>query len=182
MRDLPDGPALLAFARDVLLDDLLPLLPPERRLDARLVANCMAIAAREAAADPQGQGEIGAALATFYSASTKDAVPSPTLPRERRREEPASALPDRAALEPAFPAREPHSLPRMRGRVGVGAGAPADDELSRRFARDLRIGAFENSEPRSAAVRAILWRMTIERLRLANPRFLVANGVIGPKG
>jgi hypothetical protein len=161
MRDLPDGPALLAFARDVLLDDLLPLLPPERRLDARLVANCMAIAAREAAADPQGQGEIGAALATFYSASTKDAVPSPTLPRERRREEPASALPDRAALEPAF---------------------PADHELSRRFARDLRIGAFENSEPRSAAVRAILWRMTIERLRLANPRFLVANGVAGPKG
>ncbi len=50
MRDLPDAPALLTLARDVLLNDLLPLLPPERRLDARLVANCMAIAEREAVA------------------------------------------------------------------------------------------------------------------------------------
>ena len=51
MGDLPEAPALLALARDVLVNDLLPLLPAERRLDARLVANCMAIAEREAAAD-----------------------------------------------------------------------------------------------------------------------------------
>ena len=51
MGDLPEAPALLALARDVLINDLLPLLPPDRRLEARLVANCMAIAEREAAAD-----------------------------------------------------------------------------------------------------------------------------------
>jgi hypothetical protein len=41
----------------VLLHDLMPLLPPELHLDARLVANSMAIAEREALAGekpPQG--------------------------------------------------------------------------------------------------------------------------------
>jgi hypothetical protein len=64
----------------------------------------------------------------------------------------------------------------------VEAASPTTDSLLRRFARDLRIGAFDNSEPRAAAARAILWRMTIERLRLANPRFLAANGMADPKG
>ena len=56
MRDLPTGSALLALARDVLLNDLMPLLPPTAHLEARLVANSMAIAEREAisgAAPPQ---------------------------------------------------------------------------------------------------------------------------------
>jgi hypothetical protein len=48
MPDLPTGQSLLALARDVLLNDLMPLLPEEARLDARLVANSMAIAEREA--------------------------------------------------------------------------------------------------------------------------------------
>ena len=48
MRDLPTGPELLALARDVLLNELLPLLPKQHRLDARLVANSMVIAEREA--------------------------------------------------------------------------------------------------------------------------------------
>jgi uncharacterized protein DUF6285 len=48
MPDLPTGQTLLALARDVLLNDLMPLLPEEVRLDARLVANSMAIAEREA--------------------------------------------------------------------------------------------------------------------------------------
>ena len=51
MHDLPDGPALLALARELLLDELLPLLPPERQREALLVANCMAIAEREANSD-----------------------------------------------------------------------------------------------------------------------------------
>jgi hypothetical protein len=57
VRDLPTGPALLALARDVLLNELLPLLPPTAHLEARLVANSMAIAEREAlsgAAPAQG--------------------------------------------------------------------------------------------------------------------------------
>jgi hypothetical protein len=48
--------------------------------------------------------------------------------------------------------------------------------LLRRFAADLRNGAFETSEPRERAARAILWRMTIARLRMGNPDFLAANG------
>jgi hypothetical protein len=53
MTDRPDGVALLEEARRTLLETLLPLLPPERRYDGLMVANAMAIAAREA-----GQGDI----------------------------------------------------------------------------------------------------------------------------
>jgi hypothetical protein len=49
MTDHPDGAALLEEARRTLLEVLLPLLPPERRYDGLMVANAMAIAAREAA-------------------------------------------------------------------------------------------------------------------------------------
>jgi hypothetical protein len=50
-----------------------------------------------------------------------------------------------------------------------------EDELPRHFAHDLRIGAFEGSS-RDRRAREILWRLTIVKLRLANPRFLAANG------
>jgi hypothetical protein len=53
MTDKPDGAALLEEARRTLLETLLPLLPPERRYDGLMVANAMAIAAREA-----GQGDV----------------------------------------------------------------------------------------------------------------------------
>jgi hypothetical protein len=53
MTDNPDGAALLEEARRTLLETLLPLLPPERRYDGLMVANAMAIAAREA-----GQGDV----------------------------------------------------------------------------------------------------------------------------
>ena len=52
MTDKPDAAALLEQARRALLDTLLPLLPPEHRYDGLMVANAMAIAAREA-----GQGD-----------------------------------------------------------------------------------------------------------------------------
>jgi aminoglycoside phosphotransferase (APT) family kinase protein len=119
MHDLPRGSALLGLARDVLVDDLLPLLPPERRLDARLVAHCMAIAEREAADSRVWDG--------------------------------------------------------IRQELELLSRGSA--ELLRRLARDLRIGGYENSPERSAHARAILWRLTIAKLRLANPRFLAANGI-----
>src|SRR5271169_3674113 len=50
MRDPPNGAALLRLARDVLINELMPLLPEERRPDALLAAKCMAIAQREAEA------------------------------------------------------------------------------------------------------------------------------------
>ena len=124
MPDLPSGPALLALARDVLLRELMPLLPEERRPDALLVARCMAIAEREA--------ETGES-----------------------------------------PERELQDL--------YGAGGDTD-ELLRRFARELRIGAFENSRDSGARARAILWRLTVAKLRRSNPEFLAANGIDRPGG
>jgi aminoglycoside phosphotransferase (APT) family kinase protein len=158
LRDLPDGPALLAVARDVLLDDLLPLLPPERRLDARLVANCMAIAGREAA---EKGAEAGAAIMRelellYGSAALTHPAPGSSPGQTLR----AGSTLSRSAGEGA-----------ERGEAGE-----ATAELRHRFAHQLRIGAFENSSDREARARAILWRLTVARLRRANPRFLAANG------
>jgi hypothetical protein len=121
MRDLPTGPSLLALAREVLLSDLLPLLPEQHRLEVRLVANSMAIAEREAVLGTGPANQLLRELETMY---------------------------------------------------GEAEGEP---EVLSRFARDLRAGVFESSAPHDRAVRAILWRLTIFKLRQANPRFLAAN-------
>lgn len=63
----------------------------------------------------------------------------------------------------------------MRGETPTSRADRLVD-LLRRFARELRIGGFENSPERAVLARAILWRLTIAKLRLANPRFLAANG------
>jgi hypothetical protein len=55
----------------------------------------------------------------------------------------------------------------------VGGATATESAFS--FARDLRAGAFEG-EPRERHAREILWRLTIAKLRDANPRFLNANG------
>jgi hypothetical protein len=119
MRDLPSGSALLDLARDLLLNELTPLLPEECRQDALLVSKCMAIAKQEAEA-PAEEG--------------------------------------RAIL------REIELL------CGQGVGA------WRRFAYDLRGGVFVSSEPHDRAACAILWRLTVAKLRRSNPEFLAANG------
>ena len=77
--------------------------------------------------------------------------------------------------EAGGPSAIPHLTPAPSA-PGGGGGVSAD-RLLRRFAADLRNGAFETSEPRERAARAILWRMTIARLRAGNPDFLAANGV-----
>jgi hypothetical protein len=130
MRDLPQSRDLLALARELLLDELLPLLPPERARDAHLIATTMAIAAREAAGEGW-QDEIEQELRRFYEGDSS-------------------------------------SLSALQG----GEGDPLP-----RFAADLRNGAFETSPSRLAAARAILWRLTVEKLREGNPHFLAANGL-----
>ncbi|HEV2189125.1 MAG TPA: DUF6285 domain-containing protein [Stellaceae bacterium] len=117
MRDLPVSRDLLALARELLLDELLPLLPPERARDAHLIATSMAIAAREAAGGGWREELIGQ-LCEFYG----------------------------------------------------------EDGSLDRFAADLRNGAFETSPSRERAARAILWQLTIAKLREGNPHFLAANG------
>ncbi|MDC0033263.1 DUF6285 domain-containing protein [Alphaproteobacteria bacterium] len=49
MRERPTGEELLMIARKLLREELVPLLPEERRYDALMVANAMAIAARQIA-------------------------------------------------------------------------------------------------------------------------------------
>ena len=124
MRDLPTAPALLALARDVLLRDLLPLLPQEAHWDARLVANSMAIAEREVLAGEEPRQEMLGEVQKLYGET---------------------------------------------GSQKLG--------LLARLAHDLREGAFESSEQCERGARDILWRLTIAKLRSANPRFLNANGL-----
>src|SRR5207244_5636125 len=50
IRDLPSGTALLALGREMLLDALLPAVPPGRQRGLRLVATALAIAERDALA------------------------------------------------------------------------------------------------------------------------------------
>ncbi|MGC2202480.1 MAG: DUF6285 domain-containing protein [Stellaceae bacterium] len=137
MRDLPTGPELLALARDILLNDLLPLLPQESQLDARLVANSIAIAEREARAGDRTWQEVTQQLEALYSAI-------------------------------------PQSDPLHCGGVG---GNLENSDLLRRLAHDLRAGAFEDSPSHEGEARLVLWRLTIAKLRRANPRFLTANGL-----
>jgi hypothetical protein len=124
MRDLPSGAALLALGRELLLDQLVPLLPPERHRELRLLATAIAIAEREAVAGDGPARDIGERLADLY---------------------------DCAELGP-------------------------NNALLHRLACDLREGAFERCDMRGRAARAILWRLTIIKLREGNPQFLAENG------
>ncbi len=156
MRDLPSGTALLALGRELLLDELLPLVPPERHRELRLLATAIAIAEREAIAGDAPAHDILCMLRPFYDAVESGDIlrqaPTPTLPRERGREGPA---------------------PEAWEGGGWDAEATA---LLHRLAADLRAGAFDACETRGRAARAILWRLTIMKLREGNPQFLAENG------
>ncbi|MBV8091593.1 MAG: hypothetical protein JO139_18880, partial [Alphaproteobacteria bacterium] len=75
------------------------------------------------------------------------------------------------ALSPQCGEREG---PAQREGEGQHSGAPV--ELWHRFACDLRNGTFGTFGSRNQAARAILWRLTIARLRQTNPKYLAANG------
>jgi aminoglycoside phosphotransferase (APT) family kinase protein len=139
MRDLPSGIALLALGRELLLDKLAPLLPPERQRELRLVATALAIAERETMAGDAPADDIMERLVEFYG-----------------------------DLESGPRASRPHG-------GGRDARGP-DDAMLRRLAADLRAGAFERCEPRGRAACAILWRLTMMKLREGNPQFLADNG------
>jgi hypothetical protein len=82
------------------------------------------------------------------------------------------AIAEREAISGTAPAQAIlHELEELYGEGGKGGQG-----LLRRFACDLRAGAFEEGEPREGRAREILWCLTIAKLRNANPRFLNANG------
>jgi Domain of unknown function (DUF6285) len=72
MRDKPDGAALLKAARAVLTEELLEELPEAARYQARMVANALAIAAREIADGERHLEVERKILAEFY-----DEAPTP---------------------------------------------------------------------------------------------------------
>ena len=74
MRDRPDGIALLGLARRALLEDLLDELPDEHRVTARMVANAMAIAARELAAGDAPTAAYAEALTALYDESQESGL------------------------------------------------------------------------------------------------------------
>lgn len=47
MRELPQGDALLQYAREILRKEIIPALPAEHRLTGFMIANAMGIAARQ---------------------------------------------------------------------------------------------------------------------------------------
>jgi hypothetical protein len=153
MRDLPASLDLLALARELLLGELAPLLPPERVRDAHLIATVMTIVSREVTEEEWQDGLLWQ-LSKFYAEMAPHPDPLPAC-GER---ESAGAIPS----------------PHLRGQDAEHC--EAGEGLLARFAADLRNGAFETSPSHEAAARAILWRLTIEKLRGSNPNFLVANG------
>ena len=66
MPDRPNGAELLEIARQVLRQELLPLIPEEHKLDALMVANTMAIAARELESGEAQRRETLTDLAGLY--------------------------------------------------------------------------------------------------------------------
>ncbi len=68
--DRPAGEALLAAARRLLLDELLALLPAERRYDGLMIANAMAIAGRELCDGGAGPEAAAQRLSAFYEDAT----------------------------------------------------------------------------------------------------------------
>jgi hypothetical protein len=61
-REAPEGASLLATARDALLQEILPKLSAADAFTARMIANAMAIAAREAAQDAMWVEETRASI------------------------------------------------------------------------------------------------------------------------
>ena len=138
------GPTLLGLARDIVAERLLPLLPPE---PARRAAR------RQQHGDRRARGRGGASPGTGDPPGARGLyadAPSPTQ-----------------LCRLASP------LPQCGRGCSSAARRVRAIRILRRFARDLRAGAFGGSERQA---RDILWRLTIGKLRLANPRFLAANG------
>lgn len=72
--DRPSGAELLAEARRTFLERLLPLLPAEHRYDALMVANAMAIAARELVAPAGLLPEAAAVMRNERDAGATEAL------------------------------------------------------------------------------------------------------------
>lgn len=108
MTDISDAADLMTTAREVLLRDLLPALPAQQRYSALMIANAMAIAARE--------HRLGADAARSEIARLRDLLADASLPAAASDELPALRRMLAAAIRkgrfdaPAMAARLTHEL------------------------------------------------------------------------
>lgn len=72
MNNLPDGADLLAIARETLLSELRPLLPASASYTVAMIANAMAVAAREAEAGEKPLLDALARLKRLYDEPARD--------------------------------------------------------------------------------------------------------------
>ena len=77
MHDGPTGAVLLAIARATLLDEILPLVPAAHTYTLRMIANAMAIAARELGTDcASAEPGFRARIAALYRDATAPQPPA----------------------------------------------------------------------------------------------------------
>ncbi|MGH7159095.1 MAG: DUF6285 domain-containing protein [Acetobacteraceae bacterium] len=87
MRDGPTGTILLEIARAKLLGELLPSLPPEQVYPARMIANAMAIAARELGSDQAAlDREVIRRISELYRLMGLAPLPPERTPEEMERQ------------------------------------------------------------------------------------------------
>ena len=120
MRDRPLAGELLAVARSLLRDELLPLLPPERRLDGLMVANAMAIAARQIATGDLPEAEERASLQALLGSPEDDLL---ELNRELASRIRAGTIGPRGRSRAPAPAAHRCRPGRRKQPEGPGAGA-----------------------------------------------------------
>ncbi len=94
MNNRPHGHELLEIARHTLLTELLPLLAPGKSYEARMVANAMAVAARELQAHESIEKDHARLIAAFFQGVDAGAGQAPT-------EEALAGLIRRREIEPA---------------------------------------------------------------------------------
>ncbi len=117
-REAPEGPGLLATARDALLQEILPKLSGMDAFTARMIANAMAIAAREAV---QKDAWVAATRATMQRVTGATDAPDRALaaairaghfdPGSTHHAEVAALLRDAARMRCAI------SAPRVLGKA-----------------------------------------------------------------
>jgi hypothetical protein len=77
MLEKPDAADLLATARDAVLQEILPALPPEKAVVARMVAAAIALALREQAAVlPETTPDLAALAAAIRAGAHDPGTPS----------------------------------------------------------------------------------------------------------
>ena len=97
MLEKPDGADLLATARDVVLSELLPALPPEKAMAARMVAAAIALALREREALVPAMPDLAALAAEIRAGAHDPGTPThaatATLLRDHARARAAVSAP-----------------------------------------------------------------------------------------